>query len=108
MLFWFPIVGLVLAVVGLILGSVAWTRASKDGRRKGMAIAATIISIVTLLISLLVTFFVFYLWGFFRDVLDNCTDPGMSDAQQNQCVQDQWDARHGSAALTQATLPQTP
>ena len=81
---WIPFLGIVLAIVGLILGIVAWAGAGKKNRPKGMGIAATIVSIMALLGAIAVTALVFWVW----DKVDQCADPNLTQQQQEQCVDD--------------------
>lgn len=90
-LFWIPILGIVIALVGLVLGIVAWTTAGKNNRPKGMSIAATIVSILALLGGCVVTALVFY----FGDIVLNCSDPSLTPEEQQQCIQDRVNDRLG-------------
>ena len=90
-LFWIPILGILIALVGLVLGVVSWANAGKANRPKGMPVAATIVSILALLGGIVVTALVFY----FGDIVLNCSDSSLTSEEQNQCVQDQINDRLG-------------
>jgi hypothetical protein len=90
-LFWIPFLGILIALVGLVLGVVAWSTAGKNGRPKGIAIAATIVGALAMVGAILVTLFVFYFW----DVIKDCTDPNLTSAEQEQCATDRVNDRFG-------------
>ncbi|HVQ89088.1 MAG TPA: hypothetical protein VMT88_13010 [Actinomycetes bacterium] len=83
---WIPfvsILALLLALAALVMGIIAWSKAGKSHRPKGMAIAATIVSILALLVSAAMTTLVFWL----GDVFVNCTDPNLTQNQQERCIE---------------------
>ena len=82
-LFWLPILDIGLPLVGLILGIVAWAKAGRLNRPKGMAIAATIVAALTLLAGITITVLVFWL----GDVIVNCNDSSLTQDQVNRCLQ---------------------
>jgi hypothetical protein len=90
-LFWIPVLGILLALTGLVLGIVAWMKAGKQNRPKGMAIAATIVSILALLGSILVTALVI----FFGDIVVDCADPDLTQQEQEDCIEDRVNDRFG-------------
>ena len=81
---WIPILGIVLTLAGLILGIVAWAAAGKSNRPKGMGIAATIMSALGLLVAIAATVFVFWIY----DKVQPCIDADLSQAQEEQCIED--------------------
>ncbi|MEO8328710.1 MAG: hypothetical protein ABI586_01780 [Candidatus Nanopelagicales bacterium] len=84
---WIPFVSvlaLVLALAGLVLGIVAWSKAGKSQRPKGMAVSATIVSAIAILVAAAMTALSFWL----GDIIVNCSDSGLTSAQQNKCVED--------------------
>jgi len=54
---WIPIFGWLVAVVGIVLGAIGWSRANKGARGKGMAITGVVCGIIGLLAG--AVFFVF-------------------------------------------------
>jgi hypothetical protein len=50
--FFFNGIGILLALIALVLGIIAWARAGKRNRRTGMAIAAVIVSAVVLVVGI--------------------------------------------------------
>jgi hypothetical protein len=83
---WVPFIGAVAALVGLVLGIVAWTQ-SRAGRGGGqaMAITATFVGLGALLMGVLLTVL---LTGFFAGIAD-CANPAYTEQQTNQCINDQ-------------------
>ncbi len=49
-LFWFPIVGMVLAVLGVIFGGIGLSKANKGAPNKGLAIAGLVCGAVAILL----------------------------------------------------------
>jgi hypothetical protein len=90
-LFWVPFLGILLALVGLLLGIIAWSTAGKNNRPKGVAIAATIVGALAMVGAILVTLFVYFFW----DVIRDCTDPNLTPDQQSQCAEDRVNDRFG-------------
>lgn len=91
-LFCAPFLGLLLALAGLILGIVAWAQSGKNGRPKGIAIAATIVGALGFLVACAATAFIVLIWG---DLTDCYANDLPSNAQE-QCFQDRMDARFGN------------
>jgi hypothetical protein len=91
LLFWLPFLGVILALVGLVLGIIAWATAGKNGRPKGLAIAATIVSTLALLAGVAVTAFVM----FFGDAIIDCSDPDLTPDEQTQCIEDRVNDQFG-------------
>ena len=90
--FWIPVVGALAGLVALILGIVAWVKASKGtAGGKPMAIIGTILGVLALLGGILVT--VLVIW--FASSVDDCYDPDFTDAQIQQCIEDQVNDRFG-------------
>jgi hypothetical protein len=83
---WLPFLGAVIALAGLVFGIVAWVQAN-SGRRggKGMAVAATVVGLGALAMSVLLTVL---LTGFFAAIVD-CANPAYTEEQTNQCINDQ-------------------
>jgi len=50
---WVPFIGWLIAVVGVILGAIGWSKANKTGKNKGMAIAGVVCGIVGLAIGVI-------------------------------------------------------
>lgn len=96
-LFWVPYLGLLGAIVGLILGIVAWAGAGKRNRPKGTAIAGTIISAVAIAAGLVVTIFISVLIARIAD----CADPQLNDRQQQQCVDNKLNDFFGTDQFSQ-------
>lgn len=53
-LFWFPFVGVVLAILGVILSGVALAGSRRSGSRSGLAIAGLILGLVALVPLILI------------------------------------------------------
>jgi hypothetical protein len=79
---WIPVAGGIIGLVAVILGIVAWRRAS-TGRGAGMAMAITgaILGLVAIVISVIAT--VFAIW-FFTHTRE-CFDANLTDAQRTSC-----------------------
>jgi hypothetical protein len=88
---WIPFFGPVLALVGLVLGIVAWATAGKKGRPKGVAIAATIVGTVAMLGAIVFSIF----WIVFSDTIVDCSDPSLTRAEQDQCIEDRVNDQFG-------------
>ncbi len=83
---WIPFISflaLLLAMVGLVLGIVAWSKAGKTNRPKGMAIAATIVSALALLVAIAMSALTLWL----GDVIVDCTDSSLTSNQQERCLE---------------------
>lgn len=81
---WLPVVGTVLAIVGLILGFVARGRVKRgQATNGGMALAAIVISALALIINIAVTAFAFFIGS---QVQDCATLPV---EEQQACIEDQ-------------------
>jgi hypothetical protein len=83
---WIPFISflaLLLALVGLVLGIVAWSKAGKTHRPKGMAIAATIVSALALLVAIAMSALTVWL----GDVFVDCTDSSLTQNQQERCLE---------------------
>ena len=80
----FPL-GFVLGLVGIGLGIAARKKARRgEATNGGAALTGLILSVVGLLIAIAIGFFV---GSIFNEVKD-CTDPGLSQAEQEQCIRD--------------------
>jgi len=82
---WIPYLGVIVAIAALTVGIIAWA-SCRSGRSAGtgMAIAATIVAAVALLLSIVLTV---VLSRLISDVV-NCADPSLTQAQQDQCLND--------------------
>ena len=92
---WIPFISflaLVLALVGLVLGIVAWSKAGKTHRPKGMAVAATIVSALALLVAIAMSALTVWLAPVFID----CSDSTMTSDQQERCIEDGLDEKFGA------------
>lgn len=91
---WIPFISflaILLALVGLVLGIVAWSKAGKTHRPKGMAIAATIVSALALLGAIAMSSLTIWLGDVFMD----CTDSSMTQSQQERCLEDGLNEKFG-------------
>lgn len=81
----FPI-GFVLGLVGIGLG-VAGRRRAKRGEATngGAALTGLVLSVIGLLIAITFGFF----FGYILKEAANCTDPELSQAEQQQCLEDE-------------------
>ncbi len=51
--FWFPFVGLALAVIGTVLSGLGLTQGNKDGSSTGMAVAGLVLGVIALIPGIL-------------------------------------------------------
>jgi len=80
----FPL-GFVLALAGIGLGIAGLRRASKgEATNRGMAITGIALSVIALLIAIALGALVGYIFNEARD----CTDPELSQTEQQQCIED--------------------
>ena len=86
LLFWVPFLGVLLALVGLILGAIAWSKANKTGQPKGMAVAATIISALVFLVGAAWTVIVVWIGVEFGDDINDCTQASLTQQEQQDCL----------------------
>ena len=102
---WIPIIGIFGTFLALVLGIIAWVVSSKGGRPVGMAIAATVISVVGLVISVVLT-----VWFFaaiiddVREAEDFCNGITETQAEFDRCVED----RMGDNFLDRFGIEATP
>ena len=81
--FWIPFAGVVAGIVALILGIVAWRKAS-SGRAGGkpMAIIGTILGGVAIVGGIVATIFLIWVFGH----VAHCTDRNFTDEERQACV----------------------
>jgi len=84
--FWIPFGGAILGLIALVLGIVAWRRASA-GRAGGkpMAIIGTILGGLAVVGGIIAT--VLLIWVFGR--VAHCTDANLTDQEISNCVNDE-------------------
>ena len=88
-IFWIPVIGVGANLISLVLGIIAWAVAQRRRRPIALGVAATIIGVVGVIISLAVT-----IW-FFRAIVDDvrdaeryCQQVSNTQAQYDSCVED--------------------
>ncbi|MCZ3387460.1 MAG: CD20-like domain-containing protein [Actinomycetia bacterium] len=86
---WFPFVGGAAALIALILGVIAWVSAKKSGRPAGLAIAATIVSALALLVGIVISIAFLALIGRTQDADEYCKRVSTTQATYDQCMSDQ-------------------
>jgi len=62
-LFWLPVVGWILAILGIIFGGVGIAKANAGGPNKGMAIAGVVLGIVSISLYVIIVAIVVNSWG---------------------------------------------
>lgn len=86
---WIPVlnvVSILMAIVGIILGGVALSKIRKGtASGRGMALGGIITSVLAILVAVLVLAF----FASIFDQVENCADPGLTQEEVNQCVQDE-------------------
>jgi hypothetical protein len=83
---WVPFLGVIGAAAGLVLGIIAWVRASNQERPQGMAIGGTVVSSVALLASIALTIIVLAVLGSVWGRISDCFDRNLTSDQQSQCL----------------------
>ena len=86
---WFPFVGGGAALIALVLGIVAWVSAKKAGRPAGLAIAATIVSALALLVGVVISIAFIVLIGKTQEADDYCRPVSDTQTAYDQCMSDQ-------------------
>ena len=90
--FWVPFGGVLLGIVALILGIIAWRKASAGtAGGKAMAVIGTILGGLAVLGGIVATIFIVWL---IRETAD-CYDPSLTDAEVQACIEDQVNDRFG-------------
>ncbi len=92
---WVPFAGAFIALIALGLSIPAWVTSKSSGRPVGVAIAATVISVLAFLAGVLITILVIWVWDEFGNDIRDCTNSNMTQQQQDQCLQDRINDRFG-------------
>jgi Na+/H+ antiporter NhaD/arsenite permease-like protein len=86
---WVPVLGIVATFIALVLAIISWVVSKKSRRPVGMGVAATVISILGLVIGM-----VFTVW-FFAAIIDDvreaeriCRPISSNQAEFDRCVED--------------------
>lgn len=86
---WVPILGIIATFIALVLAIISWVVSKKSGRPVGMGVAATVISILGLVIGM-----VFTVW-FFAAIIDDvreaeryCNTVTSNQVEFERCVED--------------------
>jgi hypothetical protein len=85
---WFPFIGGGAALIALILGIAAWVSAKGAGRPTGLAIAATMISILALIIGVVISIAVIALIDEAQKADKYCNSVSANQAEYDQCMED--------------------
>lgn len=103
-LFWIPVLGIVLGVIAIIVGLVARGRAKRiNGSGRGMGLAGAILGLLAAILCGLVMFGIFTL--FQSSSYDECLrDAGTDQAALEQCAQDFADELRDRVGGTGATV----
>jgi hypothetical protein len=84
-IFFFPL-GFVLGLVGIGLGIAARKRVTRgQANNGGAALTGLVLSAIGLLIAIAFGLFV----GYIFNEAKNCTEPGLSQAEQQQCLEEE-------------------
>jgi Na+/H+-dicarboxylate symporter len=86
---WIPFLGGGIALIALILGIVAWVSAKKASRPAGLAIAATIISVLAIIVGIVVSVAFLVLVAKSADADEACQRSSSTQAEYDQCMQDE-------------------
>jgi O-antigen ligase len=85
---WIPFIGAGAALIALILGVVAWVTSKSAGRPISLAVAATILSILTLLAGIAITIGFMALVNKAQDADRYCLRTTTTQAEYDQCFED--------------------
>jgi|GEM_PF-3558861 len=76
-IFWFPILGIVLGVLALVFSIIGISAANKHNRPKGFPVAGMIISIISIIIAVLWITVIASMMGFIQEFSDDKLDAEM-------------------------------
>jgi hypothetical protein len=89
-LFWFPVVGLVTAGIGLVLAIVGLNRSKPDGAGRSRAVGGIVTSSIGAVVGVLVLVLAIVVFaeigGSIVDVVRECNQPGWTDQQIEDCI----------------------
>ncbi len=85
---WVPFLGAIAALIALGLGIGAWVSAKKGGRPAGLAIAATVISILAFLIGVVITIGFLILIDQAQEADRYCNSVSTTQAEYDACIED--------------------
>ncbi len=86
---WVPFLGGGAALIALILGIVGWVSSKKAGRPAGLAIAATIISVLALIVGIVVSIAFIVLAAKAADADQYCNQVSSTQAEYDKCIEDE-------------------
>ncbi len=86
---WIPFLGGGAALIALILGIAGWVSAKKAGRPAGLAIAATVISVLSLIVAIVISIAFIVLAAKAADADEYCTRVSTNQAEYDQCIEDE-------------------
>lgn len=92
---WIPFVGAFVALVALVLGIAAWLTSKSSGRPVGLAVAATAVGALALLAGIVLTILLVWVLNEFGDDIRDCSNPTLTDQQQQECLEDRINDRFG-------------
>ena len=85
---WVPFLGALTALIALGLGIGAWVSTKKGGRPAGLAIAATVISILAFLIGVVVSIGFLILIDQAQEADRYCNSVSTTQAEYDACIED--------------------
>jgi hypothetical protein len=92
---WIPVIGVGAGLVGLVLAVIAWIVSKNADRPVGMAIGATVVSALALVAGIIITALVFWVFDEFGDDIRDCSDPSLSQQEQEDCLEERLNDRFG-------------
>jgi hypothetical protein len=88
LLAWVPFLGLI-GIVAVVLGIIGLRRVkARVATNKGMALAGLILGILAVLAGIFWIVAAVFFAGTFGDTIENCSDPSLTEAQVQQCIND--------------------
>lgn len=88
---WVPVIGVLAGLTAAGLGIGGWVRGRRTGGGVGLAVAGTVLGALAVVLGILATLLLFSLLG----TLADCDQPGFTDDQVSQCIEDKLADRFG-------------
>jgi hypothetical protein len=92
---WLPVIGVGAGLIALVLSIIAWVVSKNANRPVGMAIGATVVSALALVAGVIITALVFWVFDEFGDDIRDCSDPSLTQQQQEDCLEQRLNDRFG-------------